>query len=124
MANSFSPLIVVHVVNATDTATGIPSGQKATVTLPAGTWRLVSAQATSNANTNKIDVKNNAGTDMLAATAVATTTGTILPATATTVTTTGTLSVGCTTNGPINNVFLTLAPAGPSVNNPSVSIAA
>ncbi|MBO73847.1 MAG: hypothetical protein CMD33_01075 [Flavobacteriales bacterium] len=123
MANSFSPLIILHVVNTTDTATGIPSGQSATVTLPPGTWRLVSAQATANANTNKIDVKSNAGTPMLAATAVNPVTGLILPATATTVTTTGSLKVGCTVNGPINDVFLTLAPAGTAVFNPTVTIA-
>lgn len=117
MATSLSPCLILRVSDS------IASGAAATVTLPAGTWRLVSAQATSNANTNKIDVKNNAGTDMLAATAVATTTGTILAATDTTQTTTGTIVVGCTVNGPIANVFLTLAPAGASVNAPAVSVA-
>ena len=118
MATSLSPCIVLRVSDS------IASGSSATVTLPAGTWRLVSVQATSNANTNKIDVKNNAGTVMLAATAVATTTGTILAASDTTQTTTTTIKVGCTTNGPIANVFLTLAPAGASVNAPVVSVAA
>ena len=118
MATSLSPCIVLRISDS------IASGQSATVTLPAGTWRLVSVQATSNANTDEINVKNNAGTSMLNATAVATTGGTFLVATDTTQTTTGTIVVGCTTSGPIANVFLTLAPAGSAVNAPAVVVAA
>jgi len=93
------------------------------VTLPSGTWRLISVRANSNAATNEIDVKNNDGTDMLAATAVATTTGTFLVASDPTITTTGTILVGCTVNGPISEVTLLLEPAGSAVNTPAVVVA-